>query len=135
MKLLLTIGFLSSFLFGFSQENQQENLKVNDSIFWGETTCKKGIEIAKKDFENGVYNAYSYGFMATITPKSEIGFDDFYKDYLRKKYSINLEHKGCVVTDYSDCYSDTMKKLIFKKFGTDIFERSRREAKKVFLKK
>ena len=131
MKLLLTIGFLSSFLFGFSQENQT----VSDSIFWGETTCKKGVEIAKKDFKNGEYNAYSHGLTVTITSKSEIGFDDFYKDYMQKKYSINLEHRGCVVTDYSDCYSDTMKKLIFEKFGDDIFERSRREAKKIFIEK
>ena len=109
---------------------------MNDSIFWGETTCEKGIEIAERDFENGIYNVYSYGLLVSITPKGErIGFDDFYKNYMLKKYSINLEHKGCVITDYSECYHDTMEKLLLNKFGSDIFITSRKNAKKMFNKK
>ncbi|MNL53359.1 hypothetical protein D3C87_1766000 [compost metagenome] len=63
------------------------------------------------------------------------GFNKFYKEYLYKKYSINIENKGCVITDYSKCYSETMKKLISQKFGSDIYSKSRKEALVLFSKK
>lgn len=133
MKNLLTITFFLISIISHSQERNTEK----DSLVWRKSkTCQDGYEEAKKDFNNGIYNSYSYGLLISLAPKkSEVGFDEFYEDYLRKKYSINLEHRGCVVTEYSNCYSETMDKLINEKFGADIFKRARKEAKKLFKKK
>ncbi|WP_269237041.1 hypothetical protein [Flavobacterium flavigenum] len=131
MKLILiiTLSFIS--IIGNSQENQ--NHVQNDSIYLG--NCKGGEDNARADFEKGIYNSYSYGLQIKITKKSEIGFDEFYEDYLKRKYSINIEHRGCVVTDYSTCYSNLMDRLILEKFGSDIFKKTRLEAKKIFNKR
>ena len=131
-NLLIFSFFLISIL-----THSQENIKTKDSLVWSKgKTCEDGDKDAKKDFNNGIYNSYSYGLLISLaTKKSEIGFDLFYEDYLRKKYLINLEHRGCVITDYSSCYSATMDNLINEKFGIDIFKQTRKEAKKLFKKK
>lgn len=133
MRNLLIFAFFLISLITHSQENTTKK----DSLVWSKSkTCEDGDEDAKKDFNNGIYNSYSYGLLVSVVPKkSEIGFDVFYEDYLRKKYSINLEHRGCIITDYSSCYSQTMDKLINEKFGESIFKRARKEAKKLFKKK
>jgi hypothetical protein len=122
--------FLCSAL-SYSQKNESPVEK--DSIIWIRQTCELGTQTAKTDFNNGIYNAYSYGLL--LSNESEKDFSDFYKKYMREKYAINMEHRGCVITDYSTCYSGTMYKLIYQKFGSRIFKKSRREAKKLFLKK
>lgn len=132
MKLLIFAFLLSNFL-----TYAQENITKKDSLIWNKSkTCEDGDKEAIKDFNKGIYNSFSYGLLVTVTPKkSEIGFEKFYEDYLRKKYSINFENRGCVLTDFSSCYSETMDKLINEKFGSDIFKRARKEAKKLFKKK
>ncbi|MBZ4044232.1 hypothetical protein [Flavobacterium hibisci] len=84
MKLILiiTLSFIS--IIGNSQENQ--NHVQNDSISLG--NCKEGEDNARADFQKGIYN--SYGLQIKMTRKSEIGFDEFYEDYLKRKYSINI---------------------------------------------
>lgn len=131
MKNLLSITFFLLSLLTHSQET------AKDSLIWRNAkSCDEGKESAHKDFKDGVYNSYSYGLLINITPKkSEVGFHDFYVNYMRGKYSINLEHRGCVITDYSACYSETMDDLISGKFGPDIFKRGRKEAKRLFRKK
>ncbi|MBK7214476.1 MAG: hypothetical protein IPH88_14475 [Bacteroidales bacterium] len=123
---------LTSLLFIFHFSYSQENLTVNDSISWD--SCEEGILDAKSDFNNGIYNASSYGFVAEITPKIEVGFNEFCKEYMLKKYSINIESKGCIISKYSECYTKTAQNLIFQKFGKDIFEKSRKEAMVLFRK-
>jgi hypothetical protein len=130
MKKLFVFTFLSMYAFLYSQERQVKN----DTIQWSIRTCGNGNQDAKKDFEIGIYNAYSYGLTSYLDPISESGFHDFYVEYMRKKYSINLENRGCVTTVYTTCYSKAMDSLIIKKFGKNIFKRSRKEAKKQFLK-
>ena len=98
-------------------------------------TCEKGSEKAESEFKTGIYNSYFYGINAEIYPKTQEGFNEFYIEYVRKKYSINIQHMGCVVTDYSECYSQTMDKLIYNKFGSKIFEKARKKALKLFAKK
>ncbi len=113
----------------YSQNNSIEN----DSISLG--TCKKGIEDAKSDFEKNIYNSYSLGLTVEIYKKGEEGFSEFYKKYMLENYSIKIENKGCVITPYKECYSETANRLIVEKFGRDIYVRTRKEAKKIFLKK
>lgn len=52
--------------------------------------------------------------------------------YRKTKYGIDTRNAGCVITEYSECYSRTMNDLVLKKFGNDIFEKSRREAEVLF---
>ncbi|MCL9770023.1 hypothetical protein NAT47_06310 [Flavobacterium sp. HXWNR69] len=128
MKNLLIIIFtLISFL-SYAQESSIQN----DSISLG--TCREGIENAESDFKKNIYNLYSYGLSVEIIKKGEEDFNEFYRDYMFKNYSINIENRGCVILPKSKCYAETAKKLIFQKFGEDIFERTRKEAKKAFLK-
>lgn len=133
MKKALIIGILYFSSFCYSQTESRKT--VNDTLIWTETTCEKGTEKANEDFEKGIYNKYFYGLMAEITPKAEEGFSDFYKEYVRKKYLINIESKGCIVSDYSECYTDVMDKLILVKFGKDVFKNARKEALKLFAQR
>lgn len=125
--LILIFFIVSSFI------HAQKKVIVYDSISLG--TCKDGIEKANTDFKKNIYNSYSFGLTAEITKKDEEGFNDFYRKYLMEKYSINIENRGCVVTPFFKCYSETADKLILQKFGKNIFKRTRKEAKKVFLRK
>ena len=130
-ELIVVILCFSSFCY-----SQTESRKaVNDTLVWTNMTCEKGSEEAEIDFEKGTYNSYFYGINAEIYPKAEEGFNEFYIEYVRKKYSISIEHRGCIVTDYSECYSKAMNKLIYKKFGINIFEKARKKALKLFNRK
>ena len=59
----------------------------------------------------------------------------YYENYILEKYHIKFVKKGCVITNSIKCYKETMKKLVCEKFGADIFEKSRIEARKEFEKK
>ena len=89
--------------------------------------CESGEKLAKVDFENGNYNVYSYGLV--FLPKNRNKFDSLQKKFLKEKYSINFQHRGCVILPSSKCYSKKMNELIEKKFGVGfidkIFEESR----------
>jgi hypothetical protein len=53
---------------------------------------------------------------------------------MKSKYGILIKSGGCVIMEDSKCYSETMEVLIQKEFGTDIFERTRKEARVLFNK-
>lgn len=127
---LIGILFCSSFCF-----SQTENRKVaKDSLIWIDLTCEKGSKEAETDFKKGIYNKYYYGLFAEIAPNADEGFNEFYKEYVRKEYSINIESKGCIVSDYSGCYSNIINKLILEKFGKNVFKKARKEALILFTK-
>lgn len=130
----MTIKKISQVLFLFIFNSIYAQEVSNDSII--NFDCESGLKEAKQDIEKGIYNSYSYGLLITLHPrKVEEGFDEFYKNYMREKYSINIQHRGCVVTDRSSCYSQTMNQFIDEKFGSDIFKRGRKEAFRLFKKK
>lgn len=130
MKILAIIGFLLCLTSSYSQE------KAKDSLIWITKNCDTGLKAAKEDFQKGIYNSYSYGLLVTMAPKkSEIGFEAFYEKYMLEKYAITIQHRGCVITDHSSCYSEEMDRLIAEKFGSDVFEKGRKEAKKLFRRK
>ena len=122
MKALITLLCITICGIANSQEKK---------LVWTHQTCEKGTEKAKTDFSNGNYNCYSYGLVIQSNPD----FSAYYDNYLKTKYGINIENKGCVITDFSRCYSETMEKLVYEKFGSDIFEKSLKEAKKIYNKK
>lgn len=129
MKTFLTLIFLGFYAL---TNAQKINSVKNDSIVYTKWNCEKGTEDAKSDFANGEYNCYSYGLIVQIDSK----FDDFLEEYRKSKYGIISKNAGCVITEHSECYSEVMTELVYKKFGSDIFEKSRKEAKELYsLKK
>ncbi|WP_339889909.1 hypothetical protein [uncultured Flavobacterium sp.] len=128
MKTFLTFIFTLTFGLIYGQE---KNKTEKDSIVWTKVTCEKGIEDAKIDAEKGTYKCLSYGLMFETNPE----LNKFINDYRKKKYGIITRNGGCVITDYSECYLKTMKELVLKKFGEDIFEKSRKEAEDLYSKK
>ena len=128
MKTLFCL--LLTFTFGIIYS--QEKIKTEkDSIVWVTRTCEKGIEDAKLDAKNGKYKCLSYGLVFDKNPE----LNKFVKEYREKKYGIIIGNGGCVISDYSECYSKTIEKIILEKFGVDIFERSRKEAEELYLKR
>ena len=127
MKNFIYISFLLIFGISFSQN---ENSKKSDSIVWRKVTCESGTEQAKIDFKNGIYNCFSYGLIFESNP--ELSF--YIRNYRKTKYGIDTKNAGCVITEYSQCYSKTMNDLVLDKFGGDIFEKSRNEAEELYSK-
>lgn len=84
----------------------------------------------KLTLKKGVYKCLSYGLIFETNPE----LSAFINAYREKKYGIITRNGGCVITEYSQCYSKTMEEIVFKKFGVDIFERTRKEAEALYLK-
>jgi hypothetical protein len=122
MKTILTLFFALICGLIHSQEKK---------LVWTERTCENGTEKAKKDFNQGYYFCESFGLVA----ETDTDFSEFYDKYLLEKYKIISTNGGCIVTDYRECYSKTMEKLVLVKYGADIFEKSLIEAKEIYYKK
>lgn len=134
MKKYILILFFTSFCYCQSEQDKIDKAAADRASGSGDNrTCQQGLQEAENDFSKGIYNSYSYGF--AVERKGDNGFNSFYKEYLREKYLINIQNKGCVSSEYSKCYSTAMKKLIFEKFGSDIYSKSRNEAIELFSKK
>ena len=127
MKNFIYISFLLIFGISFSQN---ENSKKSDSIVWRKVTCESGTEQAKIDFKNGIYNCFSYGLIFERNPE----LSSYIRNYTKNKYGIDTKNVGCVITEYSQCYSKTMNDLVLDKFGKDIFERSIKEAEELYYR-
>ncbi|MBE8726461.1 hypothetical protein [Flavobacterium hungaricum] len=122
--------FVLTCTFGFIY-SQEKNKTEKDSIVWVKQSCEKGIEDAKIDAQKGIYKCLSYGLVFDKNPE----LNKFVKEYREKKYGIIVGNGGCVITNYSECYSKTIKEIILEKFGTNIFDKSRKEAEELFAKK
>ena len=131
MKKYVVLIFFFSCVLGYSQ---QEKELEKDSIVLVNWTCEKGVEDAKSDFDKGLYKCYSYGLLAQITPHDE-EFEHFLFEYRKKQYGIIAKNAGCVISEHSLCYSKEMTRWVHEKYGNDIFERSRKEAEKLYFKK
>ncbi|MCW1147610.1 hypothetical protein [Flavobacterium lacisediminis] len=125
MKKFIYISFLLIFGEAFSQN---ENSNKSDSIVWRKVTCEGGTEQAKIDFKNGIFNCFSYGLIFEKNPELRA----YIRNYTKNKYGIDTKNAGCVITEYSQCYSKTMNDLVLDKFGKDIFEKSSKEAEELF---
>ena len=127
MKTLFCL--LLTFTFGIIYS--QEKIKTEkDSIILPKMTCEKGIEDAKLDAKNGKYKCFSYAY---VYGKRRSELYKFIKEYRENKYGI-IYVDGCFEPcDYLECYSKTISKILFEKFGADIFEKSRKEAEELYL--
>lgn len=125
MKYLIII-MISLSNFAYSQ--QQKFITEKDSIRF--KNCEEGITEANSDFQRGLYSNISYGLII----QTDAEFDEFLANYRKEKYGIDSKMGGCVITPYTKCYSERMDELILEKFGKDIFEKSQKEAKKLYSK-
>jgi hypothetical protein len=83
-----------------------------------ETASKKAREMAETDFARNVYRILVVGKRPAKSA---------YDDYLTKKYGVLVTPiAGCVVSDgiigAQEGYNSTMKPLLNRKFGHDIFK-------------
>ena len=95
-----------------------------------EMTCETGTEQAIQDANNGIYKSITYGLVGSI----DWDFDKFYWAYTKDKYNVILGTGGCVVTPEIMCYTRKMKEIILQEIGDDFFEKSKKEARKLYGK-
>ncbi len=121
MRISITLFFV--LLCGISHSQEKK-------LVWTERTCEGGIEKAIKHSNQGYYFSESFGF----AKETDLVFISFYGEYLKTKYNIISIDGGCIMDDYRKCYSEKIDKLIIEKFGADIFEKSLKEAEKLYGK-
>ena len=100
-----------------TQEKQLDGYAIFNDLS-KEVASKKAQKMAETDFARNQYRI----FVAGMRPPSSA-----YDDYLRKKYGILVTAiAGCVVSDgimgALEGYNSTMKPLLNRKFGHDIFK-------------
>jgi hypothetical protein len=118
-------GFFAVFLLTVSAIHADMKPEDNDlgeyAVFNGlskEDAAKKAREMAETDFARNVYRV----FVAGKRPVKSA-----YDDYLKEKYGVLVSPiAGCIVSDgiigAMDGYNSTMKPLLNRKFGHDIFK-------------
>ena len=86
--------------------------------------------VPQNEMRSGLAEMLKHGLIFDKNPD----LSAYIQEYRRKKYGIDTKNAGCVITEFSKCYSKTMKELVLKKFGNDIFEKSRKEAEELYYK-
>ena len=111
------LGYIVIFIFSLNGFSQVDSLE-----------CNKGIQKAIEDSENGIYNSFIYG----LPMYSDWDFRGFYENYIFNTYGIKRTTGGCVLTEYNQCYSKKMDKIIFETFGDTIFSKAYSEAERLY---
>ena len=91
-----------------------------------EDASKKAREMAETDFTRNVYRIFVVGKRPAKS---------FYDDYLKERYGVLVTPiAGCVVSDgiigAIEGYNSTMKPLLNRKFGHDIFKEAEEEGRR-----
>ncbi|MEM6687286.1 MAG: hypothetical protein AAF617_16010, partial [Bacteroidota bacterium] len=92
--------------------------------------CVEGITKAKQDFTNG--KAYFDHSRIEVEFNTNGHYESFYQVYMFSKYGIERDEYIHFESDEEQCYYAKMDTLIRKKYGKDIYLRSRRKAKEIF---
>jgi hypothetical protein len=108
-----------------SQDNEPDGYAIFNDLS-KEDALKKAREMAETDFERNVYRIFVVGKRPAKST---------YDDYLKEKYGIiTTPIAGCVVSDgiigAQDGYNSTMKPLLNRKFGHDIFKEAEEASRK-----
>jgi hypothetical protein len=133
LLIFISIPFIS-----FSQKLEIKKVDNNfifqspKTIIFTERNCEKGNKTATLDFNKGIYNYFTYGYSVSFNEKEE-KINNEIKNFLKEKYSINYEHKGCVVFEDEECYIKTMIQLIENKFGENFLNKIIEEARGKFI--
>lgn len=99
------------------QDNEMDSYAIFNDLS-KEDAWKKARQMAETDFARNVYRVFVVGKRPA---KSAYG------DYLKEKYGVlETPIAGCLVSDgiigAEDGYNSTMKALLNRKFGHDIFK-------------
>lgn len=124
LKKLISPLFILLLTFTYAQSTDDDKEVIHIS------NCDDGNKQALKDFKAGTYEVITFGM--AIKNSKTLDFDNFYSSYMKSKYGITFRNGGCVIRPDSECYANTMKKLILEKFGIDIFEKSKAEAQRLY---
>ena len=120
MKLTVSLLFIFSFIHSFTQSEKEE------------IECLKARNAAYVSADSGKYVLKTFGILA-YDEMHEWDFQSYYEEFLINKYSIEYYNAGCGITIYDKCYSDEMRQIIKKQFGDNIFKRTEKEARKIWL--
>jgi hypothetical protein len=91
--------------------------------------CAEYHAKAERDFEKGVYTVTQYGMM-----KADDGEYEFYTNFMKENYNVDVGNPGCEVEEDVECYSTKIEELLKEKHGNDFFTRTRTEATNAFSK-
>ena len=99
------------------QDNELDGYAIFNDLS-KEDASKKAREMAETDFARNVYRIFVVGKRPAKSA---------YDDYLKEKYGVlETPIAGCIVSDgiigAEDGYNSTMKALLNRKFGHDIFK-------------
>ncbi len=132
-KIVTLIFLLPIFCFAQKPEIKIDTnfISIDQKLIYTERNCDKGNETAISDFEKGIYNYFTYGFTVSLNEEDK-NLNDKVRKYLKDKYSINYQHRGCVIFEDEKCYMKKMNQLIEKKFGKNYFEIKLEEARKKY---
>ena len=91
-----------------------------------EDASKKAREMAEADFARNVYRIFVVGKRPATSA---------YDEYLKERYGVLMTPiAGCLVSDgiegAQDGYNSTMKPLLNRKFGRDIFKEAEQASRK-----
>jgi len=94
-------------------------------------SCEEAKAHAIKDAQSGILMSRGHGLPDVPTDWNP-DFENYFEIYIYSKYGIEITQEGCVITDYEECYTQTMDSVIISKFGNDIFEKNRNILKQKF---
>jgi hypothetical protein len=90
---------------------------VVSPVIWRSTAGARGNLQARYDVARGHYKVLQYGLPT-------LGFSE-YRALLLRRYGVDVQPKGCVLTELSGPYSGSYNRVavaaINKKFGHDVF--------------
>ncbi|MEO8206025.1 MAG: hypothetical protein ABI615_07575 [Chthoniobacterales bacterium] len=127
--LLLLILLGSASLFAQADRIPEKYNNINGMDFFSlsaKQASEKAIALAKKDFANGIYRTFISGQPALSLSIGEM--------YLQEYSIYTVPIAGCNVSEgihgAEQGYNDTMKPLLIKKFGKDIFAEAKKQEEK-----
>ena len=106
------------------QDNELDGYALFNDLSKADAS-KKGREMAENDFAKNVYRIFVVG-----KRPAKSAFDD----YLKEHYGVLVTPiAGCIVSDgiigAEQSYNSTMKPLLNRKFGHDIFEEAEKASR------
>jgi len=92
-------------------------------IDYEDSSCIEGIRQAQMDFKKGILKTISVGLLPLNSPLDE------YTEIMKNEYGIIVEHIGCIVSSYDECYDAIMDSVITDKYGDSIYRIVREESR------
>jgi hypothetical protein len=129
------------FLFSFhihsyaqTQTQQVADLKIKKKVLkiyrkQDVEGCERGLQLAMKDYYNGVLQLYTWGDGAYGDSISVC-----YKRILKLEYGLVLIHVGCDPYENEMCYSEWMERKIKLERGKDFFDKIWKRAEQLSQK-